>query len=433
MLCAANQIGKSSVAIRRNICDATEPERWKSLWGLDKPPGMFWYFYPDQGTVNREFETKWLEWLPNGAGERDRQCGWKAIGGNRSRDISGIKFNSGVSLYFLTYTKRAASLQASTVHQVTADEELPLHLYDELILRLTRTKGVFNSVFTPTLNQAFWQEVFETNRRLPLAYKRMVSMYDCLQYEDGTPSEFFTLDTIRDIESKCKSQEEIDRRVHGKFVKEGGRRFSGFSVLDNVKDRTPIPDDWSYYAGIDPGSGGLTGHPAAVVICALSPDCRRGAVVDCWRGDDVETASKDILDAYIKLKGNRHITLAVYDWQAKDFEITSSRLGYGFVKANKARELGIDTLNMLFKARVLDVQRDVGDDGEMEKLITELNLARANKGAMFAKKKDDDLMDALRYCVMAMPWDLTGVKMLEDLDNPQPKPKVEALPKTALS
>jgi len=186
-----------------------------------------WYFYPDQETKYREFETKWQEWLPKGKQALAGKYAWKQMSRIGANKLPGIQFASGAALYLLTYSQGAKALQASTVSDITADEELPVELYDELIMRLTRTKGYFNAVFTPTLNQQFWREVFETSRRLPMAYKRQISMYDCLEYEDGLPSEFFTRETIREIELKCKSQTEIDRRVHGKFVTEEGKKFYG--------------------------------------------------------------------------------------------------------------------------------------------------------------------------------------------------------------
>ena len=44
LLCAANQIGKSSIAIRKNIEWACNKKLWPELW--DTEPKQFWYFYP---------------------------------------------------------------------------------------------------------------------------------------------------------------------------------------------------------------------------------------------------------------------------------------------------------------------------------------------------------------------------------------------------
>jgi phage terminase large subunit-like protein len=414
ILCAANQVGKSSVAIRRVIANATEPYRWKKFWGSKKAPAMMWYFYPDQETKYREFETKWQEWLPRGVQASSGQYAWKVMSRIGANKLPGIQFASGSALYLLTYSQGAKALQASTVSDITADEELPVDLYDELIMRLTRTRGYFNAVFTPTLNQQFWREVFETNRRLPMAYKRQISMYDCLEYEDGIPSEFFTRDTIREIELKCKSQTEIDRRVHGKFVTEEGKKFYGFERNKHFtklsSERLQEIKNWHKYSAVDPGTGGKGGHPAAIIFICLSPDCRKGYVFRAWRGDDVETSTQDILVKYEQLKGREHVILATYDGGSKDFGIIANRSGHMFIPANKARELGEDLINTLFRAGMLEIV-DSGneEDDDLIKLVIELEHAKLGEKLVGAFKKGDDLRDALRYGLMSMPWDLSGI------------------------
>jgi phage terminase large subunit-like protein len=337
------------------------------------------------------------------------------IGANK---LPGIQFASGAALYLLTYSQGAKALQASTVSDITADEELPVELYDELIMRLTRTKGYFNAVFTPTLNQQFWREVFETSRRLPMAYKRQISMYDCLEYEDGSPSEFFTRETIREIELKCKSQTEIDRRVHGKFVTEEGKKFYGFERDRHFKklssERLQEIRYWHKYSSVDPGTGGKGGHPAAIIFICLSPDCRKGYVYRAWRGDDVETSTQDILIKYEQLKGGEHMMLSTYDASAKDFGLIANRSGHMFTPANKARELGEDLINTLFRAGMLEIIDSGRDDDDLIKLVIELEHAKLGEKLVGGYKRGDDLRDALRYGLMSMPWDLSEIVFREE-------------------
>ena len=58
LLCAANQIGKSSIAIRKNIEWACNKKLWPSLW--DSTPKQFWYFYPSDEVATIEVEKKWV-------------------------------------------------------------------------------------------------------------------------------------------------------------------------------------------------------------------------------------------------------------------------------------------------------------------------------------------------------------------------------------
>lgn len=110
---AANQVGKSSILIKKCIHWATSPDLWPSLWNTT--PRQFWYLYPDYGTATREFESKWEpEFLPRGKFKDDPQYGWNAE--FEKKEIKAIRFNTGVTVYFMAYAQMARMLQASTVH-----------------------------------------------------------------------------------------------------------------------------------------------------------------------------------------------------------------------------------------------------------------------------------------------------------------------------
>jgi phage terminase large subunit-like protein len=362
---------------------------------------MFWYFYPDQGTVNREAVAKWeAEWLPREDQQSSETYGWKWI--KENGDYKGIKFKSGVTLYFQTYTKKAATVQASTVHEIFADEELPVVFYDELILRLTVTNGIFNAGFTPTLNEFFWSEVMD-GERLPSAFKQTISMYDSLSYEDGTKSTVFSIEKINDIISKCKDEHEVQRRVYGKSAQRGGRSFYGFDRDKHIVKPYDIKG-WNIYSGVDYGSGGKN-HPSAILFLALRDDCRKGVVFRGWRGDDQVTTAGDTLNKYIDMAKDLKISQACYDPASVDFGVIATRNGVGFTKAIKKREVGQELVNTLFHHGMLDIFS--GDD-ELEKLAWELDYA-VEKMQKSSNKKFDDMLDALRYVSMIVPWDLSVI------------------------
>ena len=118
-LTSGNQLSKSSTAIRKCIHWATEKSLWPTLWPEyarnDKSPNLFWYFYPDQKTLNAEFSTKWAEFLPKYTHKEHPVYGWKIIKNGTTRDVAGIAFNSGVTVYFKFYSQALIALQASSV------------------------------------------------------------------------------------------------------------------------------------------------------------------------------------------------------------------------------------------------------------------------------------------------------------------------------
>jgi phage terminase large subunit-like protein len=401
LIVAAIQISKSSTQIRKAIHWATEPKLWKKLWRTE--PRQFWYLYPDKNTVMQEWKTKWLpEFMPRGEMKTDAQYGWKVLPESDREPPDCIIFNTGVRLYFKTYTQSVSHLQAGSVYCIYCDEELPEELYSELMFRLAATDGYFHIVFTATLGQEFWYRAMERrgqlDETLPDAFKQQVSMFDCLKYDDGSSTPW-TETRINQIKKSCSSYAEVLRRVYGRFIKDTGKKFPTFERNKHLIKPIPIPKDWMYYSAVDIGSGGEKGHPAAIVFVAVHPEFKKGYVFRGWRGDDKkDTTSSDILLKYRILRGGLKMTEQKYDWAGKDFFVYASRLGETFMRAEKDHEHGEDVVNVLFKNNMLFIF----DIPELQGLAHELESLSKDEVKRFAK---DDFADALRYCVVDIPWD----------------------------
>lgn len=405
LLVAANQISKSSTQIRKCINWATNVELWPKLW--ERRPLQFWYLYPTKETATIEFKKKWIpEFLPRGEFKDHPVYGWKEE--YKSGNIFALHFNTGVSVYFKTYAQDAQHLQTGTCYALFCDEELPEDIFDELMFRLAATDGYFHMVFTATLGQEMWKDAMEgkgVQEKFPEAYKRQISMYDCLLYEDGSPSHW-TEPKIERIKNKCKSGQEILRRVYGRFVLDSGLKYGGFDKAKNFVKPYPIPPDWRIYTGVDIGSGGTDGHPGAIGMVAVRPDYKKGAVFKMWRGDGIVTTDGDILDQHTSMKEGllSPPVMQKYDWSSKDFATIASRVGEPFSPADKSHDRGESFMNVLFKNNMLDVFDT--EDGEGRKLVSELvGLLRTTP----KNKAKDDLCDAVRYTVTAIPWDWEAV------------------------
>lgn len=423
-LCAANQISKSSTQIRKAIHWATEPKIWHELWPSlkvgNQKPNQFWYFYPTFDVAQTEFETKWEPlFLPRGDFKQSEQYGWHAH--FDKNQIRKIEFNSGVTIYFKAYAQKMKDLQTGTVYALYLDEECPVDLVPELQARLNATDGYMHMVFTATLGQLYWEQTIQPaskiDEKYPTAWKRQVSLYDCLTYEDGSPSHWDE-DKIKRAIAKCPTQAEVDRRIFGKFVKSEGLRIQTFDYDKNTVDPHPLPRHWLNFSGIDPGSGGASGHPAGIVFVSVSPDYKQGRVWRAWRGDGIVTASPDILRKYRELRANLPMVAQKYDYASREFFLHGASKGEAFSPADKDRDAGWGLLNTLFKNEMLKIQRG---DPELEKLISEIRSLpiKIDKG-----KAQDNLCDALRYCVQAIPWDYSDIDgtVVEDLSE-MPKMK----------
>lgn len=407
-LTAANQVGKSSTLIRDVIEKACNKELWPKFFP-NREPTTFWYIYPDGNKVEEEFHTKWQEFLPKGEAKEKGPYAWRSKIVKNQRILEFIE--SGVRLTFKTW---GSDLQSGTVDYIGIDEELPSDLWPEILFRVQRYNGMISMVFTATLNQQFWYEVMEKrgdqDESMPEAAKWQISMeYDCKVYADGSPSPWTDSNVTR-VKNSCGTQTEIDRRVHGRFVSEEGLKYPSFNEKRNTAMPTETPSNWSYYSGVDVGSGGQN-HPAAISVIAVNPEYNFAKLVIFWIGNEQEiTTSGDILIKYRELTKGLVLTGEFYDSAAKDFGTLAERHGYAFQLANKKR--GEDLLNVLFKNQMLTIEK-----GELTyRLVTELRTLKVNADKTKAK---DDGIDSLRYATSSVPFDLTNIKsdILISLEN----------------
>jgi hypothetical protein len=401
-LCAANQISKSSTQIRKAINWATDKTLWPKLWR--KKPRQFWYFYPSKDLLTIEFETKWKEFLPANEYKDDPVYGWKEVW--KDKALFAIYFNSGIHLYFKTYAQKVSTFQAGSVDAVFCDEELPLEMLNEIMFRISATDGYFHMVFTATLGQDYWRRVIEPNNKqeeiYPDAWKRQISMYDCLFYMDGSPSPW-TPERIAKQQALCSTKAEIQKRIYGKFVVVGGLKYETFDRSKNMKPNHYLPKDWNIYGGADYGSGGKDGHPSACVFVGVSPTYREGRVFKAWRGDEITTTAGDVVQRFLSMQGKMVCTGRYYDPACKDFDTIATSMHEPFEKAEKSHEIGEQVLNTLFKHQMLALY---DGDPEIEKLAGELSTLKKETPKNKAK---DDLCDALRYAVSQIPWDFTFI------------------------
>lgn len=408
LLCAANQLGKSCCSVSKCIHWATDKTLWPKLWHTE--PRTFAYLYPSLKLATTEFEEKWVkDLLPRGKFKDHPEYGWRSF--YRNGDISCIEFKSGVTIYFYSYSQDASDLQAVTLWAIFTDEELPAELYPEIIARLRATRGYFHMVFTATLGQEYWKRAIEgkgEEESFKNAWKRQVSLYDCTEHADGTPSQW-TVDRIEEEKLRCGTQQEVDRRIYGKFVRDGGLKVPTFDRAKHVKDYHMLPVTWHRYSGVDVGGGVAkskknTGHLSSIVFLAVNPERTRVIVYDSWRGDNMSTTATDVLNQYIEMRGEQSMTGQFYDWASKEFSIISGRCGENFIPADKSIDRGKMLINTLFKNNMLEIMRN----GEYEKLCYELaTIPDVDKSSYQTTR--DDLYDAMRYA-------LTGASSMGNFD-----------------
>lgn len=419
-LCAGNQSGKSTVMIMKNIDWLTDvskrAERWPKMVSKGGNPTLFWYFYPDKDTIAEEVDTKWVPLLL--CDDKHRSSPYYAKLIPDAHSYKGIDFpNVDGKLRFKTYNQKRAGLQSRTVAHATFDEEPELrtgekNIFNEVVTRLSSNGGYLLVGFTAIYAQDFFAAIMEdetSDERYKNACKVHATLYDCREYEDGTPG-YWTDKEIEDFRATLTSDAEIQKRINGRFVKGIGTVYNGYNTKTNRTSDLSIGGAWDIYGSVDVGSGGDQ-DAAAVIFLAISPDGKKAKVVGGWKGEyGIETSSGDILKKYISLRDDlirkykRSVSVQVYDHSSKEFEMVSRRAGEIFHKANKKRDDGVQTVNTLFKNNML-LLCALPELQELEKELC--NYIYNAKG-----KRVKDFCDALRYAVMAYGdrWDFSVLK-----------------------
>jgi len=255
-------------------------------------------------------------------------------------------------------------------------------------------------VFTATIGQELWRATIEEkgkDEKFKQAFKRQVTMYDCLLYKDGQKSPW-TIQRIEEIKAGCRSDAEIQRRVYGRFIRDTNLMYPNFVRRVNTAEPTKLDREWLIYLGCDIGSGGKN-HPASVAIIAVNKEFTEARVIDGWRGDGKDsTTASDVLEKCIELRGKLKPIAQYYDHSARDFKVIADRIGEPFIKAEKDRAAGEKMLNVLFKHKMLTIDKTP----ELDKLMRELESLTRGTAKSNAK---DDFIDALRFAVTNIPWD----------------------------
>ena len=393
-------------------------ELWPQYFG-SKRPRMFIYLYPDKSTATQEYLTKWKPLLS--ADGKDSKYGWKPSFDNK--DIDKIELTSGITIFFKFYSQKPQNIQAATADYVAMDEECPESHWNELMVRTQGTRamgsGMVAMVFTATLGQEYLFKTMEKRgtpeEKFKEAYKDQISLYDCTHYADGSPSHL-TEDYIdNEIIPSYSSQNEILKRVFGRFVKDTGLLYHGFQ-----HDRNTEPYDWdkvknwSMFIGVDFGSGGVWGHSSSIALVAIDETWTQVRVVTSYFSNKERMTQGDLLNEFKKsfLKYNAFNS---YDYAATDFGELAKRESISFNKAEKSHEVGVGLLNTLMKSGQLKIF--VGDgSGSNHQAISEFNSIDVDTPK---SRRVDDVADAIRYAIAGQSLRITPLKSSKDVAKPE--------------
>jgi len=320
-----------------------------------------------------------------------------------------LRFKSGSWFQFNSYKQEVADLSGATLHRIHYDESPPKEHRTESKIRLVRQFGQEIFTLTPVegieswLYEDMWEPWERGERNLSRVEIITASM-------DDNP--YLTAEA-REWVLEGLSSEEKDARRRGLFRALHGLIYSDFNTKIHVVSRGRIPDNVNIIVGIDPG----TRYAVAVVWCAIDSSGRWHIFEELkLRSMNVETTA----DAIHRINAKWDIDPMSYviDPSARNTLHQTGRSDqelyaeYGIPAAPGQNDVrtGIKRLAGLLALDKEGSPRLVIHD-DCTNLIAEFKKYRWKEPPKSGEetreaptKKDDHLLDALRYCVMQRPW-----------------------------
>jgi phage terminase large subunit-like protein len=310
-------------------------------------------------------------------------------------------FENGSWFQFMSYEQDRDKLGGAALHRVHYDEEPPEQHRVECQFRLIDYSGDELFTMTPLMGMSWmFERLYEPFKKglLPEASIIEVDMDDNPHLDEETKNRALL----------GLSPEERAARKSGNFVHFAGLIYPEFGVdVHVVPMMEVIPEDWMVIVGIDPGFR----HMAAAVFCAVSPE-GDWVVFDevALQGRTIREVCEEILARNVRW--GRTPRWYVIDPAARNTSAQTGRsdqmeyADYGVVTIAGQNSVvaGLQRVKGLLVDQRLAVTQNCDNViDQFRKYRWQTPKKSESEGREAPVKKDDHLLDALRYAVMSRP------------------------------
>lgn len=318
---------------------------------------------------------------------------------NRERRV--LRFKNGSICQFKTYEQPAKNHGGAPLHRVHMDEEPPEDIWRENNIRVTDYDGDLLCSMTPVEGLTWMYDKFF----MPWEKGNLINAY--VQTVDMDDNPFLT-EAAKEAALADYSEEERAARKQGKFIHFHGRVYDEFDER-HVIPQSAVPSGVNIYLGIDPGIR----HMCAVTYLYHTFDDTL-VVFDetCVQNHNVEEV---VMEIGKKLAYHRvHYNWAVIDPSARNRENITGRSvqlefqerGIRCFPGQNDPRAGISRVKVRLEHEKLLVMANC------QTTIDEFRKYRWSKPGRRTDndpketpiKKDDHILDALRYVCMARPY-----------------------------
>lgn len=333
------------------------------------------------------------------------------VGGSWStaydKNLRVLYFQNGSKFFFMTYEQEVRKMGGASIDRVHFDEEPPLAVYNECKFRVTAHGGDLLFTMTPifgitwSYSQLWQQRGEQVEKNIYVG-----GDFDCCTVEISENPAMGAKAVELALEGL--SDEEKAARKEGRFIALHGLIYSDFSEKRHVVPERPLPKNVNVVVGIDPGIRNRT----AVVWIYLTHDDLMVVFQEGYYHDmtvaqvakeiQKTNADYDIAPLYYVIdpasRNKNHQTGRSDQMEYADHGIVT-------IAGQNSVTAGINRIKERFQSERIFVAENCVH------LINELQMYRWKQPPKSGEdsrqapvKKDDHLVDALRYAVMSRPY-----------------------------
>jgi len=361
-------------------------------------------------------ETTLIEKLQNLVPQEQLLGGtWKSA---YEKDLRVLHFQNGSKFFFMTYEQEVRKMGGASIDRVHFDEEPPLAVFNECRLRVMARSGDLIFTMTPVFGLTWTFDALWKQRGSEVA----IDQYRGIRRDEESGEQLGEIEIVtvdmsdnptlskQDIALALvgMSDEEKAARKEGKFVALHGLIYADFNRERHVSAERPIPEHVNVVVGIDPGIR----NAAAVVWAYLTPDDTMVAFHEgYYHGMTAKQVCKEIHETNADFEINP--IYYVIDPAARNKEHQTGRStqmeyadnGIVTIAGQNSVSAGINRVRERFQTDRLFIQSNCTHlIDELQKYRWKQPPRTGEDGREAPVKKDDHLMDALRYAVMSRPY-----------------------------
>lgn len=140
------------------------------------------------------------------------------------KTLRTLYFENGSFIEFMSYDQDLDKFAGTSRHWIHFDEEPPKPIWQECMARLVDTHGDYWITMTPVEGMTWiYDDLYEKNTDLPEGDEADVEIIEV----DMTENPYLNAEAIQAFKDSL-DEEEISKRVQGKFVQVGGRVYKNF-------------------------------------------------------------------------------------------------------------------------------------------------------------------------------------------------------------